>query len=203
MKRFFNRLWANPITQWVIIGSFAYSAWHCWQAGGEGWGWPLFWGLVGIHAANASSAERRLRELEMDDEPGQDVPPLHARMLGHPLIAWPVVVLCGLVLMPLISKGVDTGAWDDGAFLITFSIFTLPAILALRWTFQRHRWKKRFASPVSAPAPVPTAPQAAPVARVVVPDIPAPPSIAEAMQRLHPSLLALVREGARVEAAQA
>ncbi|MFK8254206.1 hypothetical protein [Ancylobacter terrae] len=202
MKRFFNRLWANPVTQWIIIGSFAYSAWHCWQAGGEGWGWPVFWGVIGIHAANVTSAERRRRELDVV-EPGRNGPSLLARTLGHPVIAWPIILACGGTVALGVHAQIQKGVAIDGGFLAVALVVLLPALLALRWTVQRSRWKQSAPATAAPVAPASDASRCVPTALVIVPDIPAPPSIAEAMQRLHPSLLALVREGARIEAAQA
>jgi hypothetical protein len=199
MRRIIDRILVDPIIQCWAAGIIAFSA-HRWWTTGEGL--ILLFLLVLGCSTLFGAMDREVRRAEWQ-EPGDGRPAWWQRVVGHPVVALPVILpLAAIISVTGYSAWIDRSVPVDGVLFATLGVFATPLVLLCRWTLCRHRWKQR--QPRAASSGPKAKPMQVSTASVVLPTMElGSASIPDAMAALPDDLLKLVRDGAAtVRAAQ-
>lgn len=192
MQRWFNCLWGHPVTLFAVFPPMLFAIYRWWQTG-QGGMTALVLVLAMFSITGASEAERKYSAERGHARPQR--PSMAIRFLGHPMIAIPIVLyglLCIVIGIYRIYTGEMPLAWPS---IIALQFVVVPTMSFLFAFDRREEWKKATRG-IKAVAPRPADPPPMPLASLLRPSQPlVVPPLPDAMQRLSPPLLELVRQG--------
>lgn len=196
----FDRFMADDLVRAVIGLGAIYCAYGWWTLETDA-AWIAPWGIAALASEKAKATLRRLAPYHMPETESR--PSLLVRFLGHPLLAWPAV-LGGTGFIGLGLYGVYlNGTPIDGLMLTIIGVCISPAVMFARCNARRRKWLRSQSPQMQGwTRRDPKSDTSPPIVRVLAPPRQSSaPGVSDAMLRLPPSLLHLVREGlARVKA---
>lgn len=191
MSRIYDRIIGDSVTL-VILGTIAGYNIHWWWIGDAEPIWAIIWSIAAILSANAS---KRLAHANLFEEADGGAPPLRVRFLGHPVIAWPIIAAASIFGMLATLGLYQQDKLLQPEMLLALVMVLPPLVVFARWNDQRRQWRRGLPKR-AAPVPKTKGPYVdVPVATVLAPPAIVALSIPDAMNRLQPELLQLVRQG--------
>lgn len=196
----FDRVMSHEVTRSAIGIGAIYAGYSWWKWDGDPI-WIGAWAVAAIISEGSKKTALRLAPYHASDEVGP--PSLLSRMLGHPILAWPIILgSTGFVALGIMGL-LQSGGPLDGLMLTILATFLLPAAFVGSCNARRRHWlRTQVPSARTEPERGSKAPRLPPIVSIVAPiGKPAAPTVPDAILALPPPLLDLIRDGvARVKA---